>query len=225
MLILHGENTTLSRQFLTSRVKSFSGEVIYLEGKNLALENLLQALESQSLLKNDKLVVLENFFSSPRNKEKNLIIKYLIKEKPENLIIWEGKKISPQTLAPFSFAQIRIFELPKIIFQFLESLSPETKNQALLLFHRCLKKEKPELIFYFLHRHVKDLIIAKDLGEEGLKEYESWKRKKLIAQARKFDLKKLINFYSQLLVIDYLQKSGRAIYSLDYYLDLVILSL
>lgn len=227
MLILHGDNTQLSRQFLTARVKSFFGEVVWLEGRDLKIEEIKQALESQTLLGNDRLVVLERFFLDKKNKQKKLIIDYLLKEKPKNLIVWEEEKIPPQALKNFSFAEIKLFELPKIIFWFLDSLEPSNKKRALQLLHQALKKQPPEFIFYLLTKRVKDLLIAKDLGEKGIENYyqHPWQRKKIATQAQKIETERLKKFYQRLLLVDYLQKSGRAVFPLDYYLDLLVLSL
>lgn len=227
MLILHGDNIQLSRQFLTARVKSFSGEIVRFEGKDLKIEDIKQALESRTLLGNDRLVVLEKFFTNKKIKQKKQIVDYLLKEKPKNLIVWEETKIPPQVLKNFSFAEIRLFDLPKIVFWFLDSLEPGNKKKALQFLHQALKKQPPEFIFYLLSKRVKDLLIAKDLGEEGIKNYYRypWQRKKIVTQAQKIEIERLKKFYQRLLLVDYLQKSGKAAFSLDYYLDLLVLSL
>ncbi|MGB9706622.1 MAG: hypothetical protein ACPLXP_00905 [Microgenomates group bacterium] len=225
MLILHGENIQASRQYLREKIKKFSGEVIKLEGEKLTLTEFQQAVESQSIFKNDKLVVIFSLFSRKPGKEKEKLLKYCRQENPKNLIIWEGEKIDGRILKHFPGAEIKLFELAKIIYKFLDYLSPRNKRYSLALFHQCLKQETPEKIFYYLCRHIENLIIAADLGEEGLTKFPSWKQKKLITQANNFGIQKLITTYNRLLEVDYQQKTGRAPFSLISHLDLLIASL
>jgi len=225
MLILHGENKERSRAILNGKIKQFEGEVIKLEGEKINLTDLKQATESRSIFGKEKLIVIFNLFSRPPGKEKQKLIEYCRKENPRNLIIWEGKKVDGRILSHFASAQIEQFNLPPIIFRFLDSLSPTSKKPSLILLHQCLTQETPEIVFYMLCRHIKDLIIAADLGKEGLNEYPSWKKEKLVRQAKKFSLKKLIDLYQKLLEIDYQQKTGNTSFSLVFRLDLLVTSL
>jgi len=222
MVIFHGENTALSRQRLNEEIEKFKGEVIKLEGEKLTLTEFQQAVESRSIFGADKLVVIFGLFSRKPSREKEKILNYCQKEASQNLIVWEEKKIDSRILGKFKGARIEFFDLPKIIYKFLDWLSPLNKKTSLLLFHQCLKKEIPERIFYFLCRHVEQLIIAADLGKRGLENLPEWKQEKLLRQAKAFGLEKLINLYQKLLEIDYLQKSGQAPFSLVFHLDLLI---
>jgi len=222
MVIFHGENTALSRQRLNELLEKFKGEIIKIEGKKLTLTELQQAVESQNIFGTDKLVIIFGLFSRKPSKEKEKLLNYCQKENPPNLIIWEEKKIDGRVLVKFREAKIEVFDLPKIIYKFLDSLSPFNKKTSLLLFHRCLKKEVPERIFYFLCRRVEELIITADLGKKGIKHFPNWKQEKLLRQAKAFGLEKLINLYQKLLTIDYQQKTGNPPFSLISSLDLLI---
>ena len=225
MVIFHGENTALSRQRLNELVEKFKGEVVKLEGEKLTLTELQQAVESRSIFGPDKLVVVFGFFSRRPSKEKEKLLDYCQKENPQNLIIWEEKEIDGKILGKFKGARIEFFDLPKIIYKFLDSLSPFNKKPSLLLLHQCLKKEAPERIFYYLCRRVEQLIIVADLGKKGLENLKDWQKEKLIRQAKAFGLEKLINLYQKLLEIDYQQKTGQTPFSLISSLDLLIASL
>ena len=222
MVIFHGENTALSRQRLNQLIEKFRGEVVKLEGEKITLSELQQAVESRSIFGADKLVVIFGLFSRKPSKEKEKLLDYCQKENPQNLIVWEEKKIDGRALISFKKAKIELFDLPKIIYKFLDSLSPFNKKTSLLLFHQCLKKEVPERIFYFLCRHIEQLIIAADLGKGGLENLPDWKKEKLAKQAKAFGLEKLINIYQKLLAIDYQQKTGKSPFSLISSLDLLI---
>jgi hypothetical protein len=222
MVIILGENIVLSRQRLNEEIGKFKGEVVKLEGEKLTLTELQQGVESQSIFGADKLIVVFGLFSRKPSKEKEKLLNYCQKQNPQNLIIWEEKEINSGILGKFKNAKIEFFDLPKIIYKFLDSLSPTNKKASLLLFHQCLKKEVPEKIFYYLCRRVEQLIIAADLGKKGLENLKDWQKEKLIRQANAFGLEKLINLYQKLLVIDYQQKTGKSPFSLISSLDLLI---
>jgi len=224
MLILHGENTAQSRQYLNKKITNFKGEVIKLEGEKISLTELQQAVESQSIFFPDKLIIIFGLFSRKPGKEKEKLLTYCRKEDPRNLIIWEGKKIDGRILSHFSGARVELFELPKIVYKFLDALSPIKRGYSLILLHRCLKRELPQRVFYFLCRHIENLITAADLGRSGLKEFPSWKQEKLIKQAKTLGLERLIKIYEMLLEIDYQQKTGQSPFSLISSLDLLIAS-
>lgn len=225
MLILHGQNIVLSRNKLREKTKNFFGETIILNGEKISLTDLKQAIESQSLFGQDRLVIIERLFSRPSGKAKEELLKYLKSENPQNLIIWEGKKVDGRVLTPFKQVKVEKFDLAPLIFKFLDSLSPKSKKISLSILHQCLVHDAPGVVFFMLCRQVKDLIIANDLGEKGLSELPVWKRGKLIRQAKGFGLKKLLWLYRQLLKIDYEQKTGKTPLSLSSQLDLLIASL
>ena len=67
--LLHGENLAESRRELALEIQKARQEgleVIVIEAKKSDLTNIRSALESNSLFGKEKLIVLENFFSLPR---------------------------------------------------------------------------------------------------------------------------------------------------------------
>ena len=225
MLILHGENTVLSRHKLIGFTQNFKGEIVRLEGEKMSLTDLKQAVESSSLFGQKRLVIVENLFTRRPSTDKEKLLKYLKEQKPTNLIIWERKTIDGRSLISFRFAQIEKFVIPSIIFKFLDSLSPNNKKNTLNFFHQNLYQEPPEMVFYMLTRQIRNLLIVKDLGEKGLEKMAPWQKAKLARQAKQFSLKQLLSFYQQLLKIDWQQKTGRAAMPLISQLDLLIASL
>ena len=227
MIILHGENTVLSRQRLKEEIETFGqktkGEVLKFEAQNLSLIDFRQALEPSSLISNDRLVILEGLFGGRKNSQKEKILVYLKKNNPENLIIWEGKKVDGRTLLSFK-AKVFKFDLPLVIFRFLDSLSPGNSKISLFLFHQCLEQDPPELIFFLMARQIRMLILAADLGKEGLPKMQDWQIGKLIHQGQKFGLQPLLSLYKELLKIDWQQKTGQTPFDLVSQLDLFLAS-
>lgn len=198
-ILLHGDNQVASRQKLKELTKPTKQEVVRLDGAKLDETMLRQALESQSFLGEDKLVVIEGLPARS-------LISILIDELTTSIILWVNKKITP----PKSF-QAELFRTPATIFKFLDFLKPPIPEEA------------PELILYMLCRRVSDLIIAKD--KPDLLTLASWQKSKLIAQARIYTLPWLINLHSKLLNLEYEVKTGQNILPLRSSLDLLLATL
>lgn len=225
MLIVHGENNLISRKRLSEKIESFKNEILRFDGDKISLSEIKQALESHSLLSQNKLVVIENLFSRRPGKAKEEILAYLKNNVFNNLVIWERKKIDGRALISFRKEKIERYDLSTIIFKFLDSFWPGNQKINLSFSHQCLRSEVPEVVFFMLCRLIRQLIIAKDLGEKGLEPMAPWQKSKLIKQAKKFSLEKLMGLYRELLQIDFSIKSGRTPIPLVSQLDLLLASL
>ncbi len=228
MLILHGDNLLTSRKRLTEEIAKFKrmnkAEVVRFEGKNLSLTDLIQALESGSFWGSQRLVVIENFLGLARNRQITQILEYLKKNKPDKVIIWEKKLINSRTVNSLP-GQAFVFKLPAVVFHFLDSFFPKNALNCLRLLRQTMEKDEPEVVFYLFSKHVRLLIIARDLGKEGLVGFPEWRAGKIIYQANKFSLNQLLQLYSQLLKIDWQQKTGQTKFSLSDQLDLLVSNL
>lgn len=223
MLIIHGDNQVDSRQFLLEQIKQAKTkdkEIVRFEGKETDLERLQQALESRSLLGQEKLVILENFFpKSPKP-----ILDYLIQTNPKNLIIWENNELSQTKLKKFK-AKTNLFKLPPIIFNFLDSFLPGNNRNALMILKKAVAQSSAENVFYMLARQIRYLIIANQLGKKGLSGLHPFQQQKIASQAKKFELSQLLTLHRKLLYIDWQQKTGQAPMDLAGQLDLLVASL
>lgn len=223
---LHGENIVKSRLALMEIINQSREnglEVETLNGQQLTFDQLRPALSSGSLFGTGKLVVVENLFSSPKSKRKENLIDFLKKAKlDQELVLWEGKEIKGKLPANFS---VLPFKLPAIIFNFLDSLKPGNQRESLRLLEEVKIKEDEEMIFYLLLRQVRFLLLAKDLGENGLNELQSWQKRKFLSQAESFSLEQLKRINQELLKIDYQQKTSQSPLSLASSLDLLVASI
>lgn len=226
---LHGDSQLLSRQKLedlVNQAKKRQREIIRIDGKSTSLTEIKQALESQSLFGGEKLVVLEGLLVKQKSKEKDEIINYLkTNDFSCGLIIWEPKEISSSITKklPKNW-QIFVFKTPAVIFKFLDSLKPKNTTQMLTLLRSSIKVESPEMTFYMLASRTRQLIIAFDLGKEGLSG-APWQIGKLVSQAKKFSLERLIKLYKKLLEIDTNIKTGKTLMPLDWHLDVLLANL
>lgn len=235
MLLFHGDNHVLSRNELNSLIfaaKKQKKEIIRFSGKNLTLENLVKALESQSLFDQDRLVIIEEFFSQPKSKKQEEIIEYLRKEHPRgvkfnasgvNILFWEKKTLTPAVLRKLPFIQKhKVFKIPALVFKLAESIYPGNQKQTLSYLRKLLNNQSLEFTFYMIARQIRLLIQVKDKVFPGM---APWMLGKLKSQAGKFkSITQLKKIYKKLLEIDRNIKTGKTPMNLAWHLDIWLIN-
>lgn len=218
-IILHGEDIVNSRNALYSLRKKYPGEIINLSGKTASLTEVKQILESSSLFTSKRLLIIENLYSRPSKKETLQLIDYLSNTKTNtDIILWENKEISPVNLKKISSKwEIKLYSLPKLLFTFLENITPFNHQNMLKLFQEVRKTNSDEFIYLMIVRQIRLLLLAKEKSLSGIK---PWLISKLTKQANKFTLTKLLEIYKKLLVIDIETKTGNPPFELNQRLDL-----
>lgn len=221
--LLYGGNTTASRNELNILKEAASGkEIICLDGAKINETELVQAIESESLFNNDKVIIIENLYS---RKKAPFWKNALLKNSDKNIIIWENRDLPKSflDLLPRN-TKIKFFKLPVVLFKFLESLGKKDPALTFSLLNETLKKEQPELIFYMLTRHIRNLIIAKDencLKSLGL---SPWQLSRLTTSAKYFNMEKLISIYKKLLDVDIKNKSGLSPLDIRKQIEMIIVN-
>lgn len=224
MILIHGEDQIRSRNKLNEYVekgKNLHKEIIIRDGNKLTLEEVRNILESTSFFGENRMSVWENFLSSAKSKDKEKILEYLEKNSVNiELIFWEGKdlKRTPQ----LKFEKIEVFKIPAYLFQFLDSFSPNNKNECLKKFVELKKIEAPEMIFFMLIRQIRFLLMAEDNFFDDI---PIWQKSKMISQAKQFEKGQLLKIYRKLLEIDYDQKTSGNLEPLAMRLEVLISSL
>ncbi len=231
ILILHGDHEVQSRNILKDNIdrvkKAGIKDIVRHNGETLLLENLKQAIESQSLFDSQRLVVIENLLNRPRSKTKEELLEYLEKSKPKpEVILWERKEVKSAVLKRFAkIASIKLFKISPKIFRFLDSLYPGNAKQMLSLYHETISKDKPELIFYMLCRRISALLKVQDSPLVLPNQLQPWQRQRLISQAKQFSVLKLAEIHHKLYRMDKSVKTGANILPLASMLDLLIANL
>lgn len=216
MIILHGDNQVESRKALIElKEKAKDSEVVEIND-TANLTEIIQALESSSLFGTDKLVIIENLFSSKKNKAQKEISDYLEKEDRNNLIIWESKELTEGTLKKFK-AQIKVFKVSAEIFKLMDALNEKNTRQIIEIWETCQKQEAVELIFYMLVRQIRMLIQAKT---SGVLKGHPFVVRKTEQQARNFSEEKLLTLHKKLYEIDKAQKTGTTPLSLEHEIEM-----
>lgn len=220
-IILHGENIVASRNALHEIRNKHRGETVILSGKTVSLGDLKQATESLSILSDNRLVIIENLYGRPSKKELTQFLSYLTTFKTEfNIVLWEAKEITAASLRKIpSSWEIKSFTLPKVMFAFLESISPVNNQQMLKLIKDLRKTSSNEFIYLMIVRQIRLLLLAKEKALGGM---PSWMIGKFIRQADRFTREQLLDIYKKLLIMDIGQKTGIAPFELGSELDLLL---
>lgn len=96
------------------------------------------------------------------------------------------------------------------LFDFLDQLKPHNAVEVLQRFESLLTASyEAQEVYYMIVDHVRNLIIAKDLGGSGLKDMHEFRQKKILGQARQFTLFQLLAIYQQLFQLEIAQKEKR----------------
>ncbi len=218
MIILHGNDITLSRNYLHNliqKAKSNNQDIIKFEAGKIDLTDLKQALSSNSLFgRNNLLIIIYSLFSLPQSNLKNNLLLFLQQKQNSPIILWENKQISPAKLKIFPQAQTQLFKINPLIFKFLEQLGSINQSQNL---KNLLKHDSAAFIFAMLTRQIRLLIQAKS-NPSSLK-LAPWQINRLKTQSNYFTLEKLLQIHEKLYLIDKNLKTGKLKLDLSYYLD------
>ncbi|MBI4066941.1 hypothetical protein HY407_01045 [Candidatus Gottesmanbacteria bacterium] len=225
--IIHGDDEVTSRNKLKDlKEKSKEKETITLDGKNITIADLKQALESQSLFLLEKLVIIENLLTRRPSKERDEAIKYISANKFDSDIIhYEEKEVTPAVLKKFPSAQNFNFKPQGNIFKFVDNIRPSSSKFLVPLFHELIKTEPPEVVFVMIVRQIRNILLASDSTSDYLKEFAPWQKAKISSQAKYFRQDYLVTIYRKLLEIDYKIKSGRTPLNLTQLLDIFLVNL
>lgn len=199
MHIIHGDNQISSRShFLSLKEKAAKNhsQIVDLQSESITLNDLVSVSSSVSLLGDTNVIFIDGLFSKRPSNEKKSIIAYLEAHPEAPIFTWDDKDVSTQ-LKNFSPNLITKFDLPKYVFQFIDTFS-------LNLFDKSLSSSEPEMILGLLAKRLNELLIVKSVPNH----YPSWLSTKLKSQAQKFSETQLLELNSSLLEIDYAQKTS-----------------
>ena len=222
--LLHGQNQVALKRRLSQIEGDFVGEIISLDGKTISEELLIQNLNSNSLFKVKKLIIIENLSTNSH------ILKKLTTD--AEIILVEDKKLSPTQIKTISQPFLKIheeeFKTDPIVFKFLDSLEPGNSTKTFKFWEDYKDSEVPEVILVMLARQIRLLLLAKTSDPETSPEWSRlspWQQQKLTSQAEKFPLSKLKEHFSRLCNLDHKSKTGQLTLDLNSSLELFLLAL
>lgn len=218
LILLHGDDYKKSFDRLETFIDSAKKRNWNIERLS-SQDNISDALISQSLFGEEKLFIIED--ADRINKGK---IKWMTEnlESIEGTLVLYSKKSLNKTFIKSlpELKKIEEYKLPKIIWSFLDSLYPGNSRNSLKLFHKLLEHEAAEFIFNFVARQVRDMYFLK-IAHDSL-DYPSWRKGKLIAQARKFNGDQLERLVKKLSDADIKSKTSKG--NIAELLDYIIIT-
>lgn len=207
IFILHGEHTQNSYNRLQEYIKKAKDkgwEINYIEKKD---NNVSDIFLGKSLFDKERLLIITDLrildvrLTRWLKKNSNRLECYLI-------IYHQGaiaKSFIKFLPAP---EKIENYELPKLIWNFLDSFFPGNAKNSYKLFHEVVKKEPVEFVFSMLTRQVRDIYWAK--VDPKTMEYPEWRVGKFKRLASKYSIEELENLIEEMSVADINSKTSQA---------------
>lgn len=215
--VIHGDNLEASRTALLGHRRSRpSSEIRMLEGTNVTPETIRLAGTSMSLFGGDILLVVENFFARNAKQRKLVATSVEVLRQLDgsiDIILWEPKKLTPAQLKSLGTIREEVYQLPLVLFQFLDSCQPRSGRPALTLLEQTLSRNPPELVFAMLLRRVRQLLFLK-LHVPG-DAMSPWQQSRLTSQSNFFTMEKLASWLVRLGRIESDWKSGSTLIPLS----------
>lgn len=204
IIILHGDNQVASRNWLSQFKDTFEKkglQAIFIDGKSVNLEQINQAANTNSLLGEERLVVVDAFFVNKK------ITKDLVSHVVSgNIVFWEPRELSKTILNSFPKNwRVENFPIPQVTFKLLDALTPGSPQTVMRILHD-MKEDDAYSLLPLIAWHTRYLIWARE--EPKTLSWPTWRAQKLSFQASKFKLDSLYKFHEQLLNLDRSIKTG-----------------
>jgi len=204
IIIIHGDNIFESYQRLQELISVAKKRKWEIKRVSPDSQSLPEEIVGRGLFEEERLIVFEDI-----GKIKKSDSDWLKKNKGRvsaNLIIYHQAFIPKTVLSSLDSDKIEEFKLPRLIWIFLDTLSPGNTQASLSLLHKIVKREPVELVFALLARHLRDLFWVK---EEGQLPFPAWRASKLKRQASKFSIDLLKNLINDMAEADIRVKTSK----------------
>ncbi len=224
--LLHGEDKTAAYARLEQIIKTHPKAKRLNFSKENTRDDLYMAIFGTSILEDKNILVTQNFLKDKKLTAGDVIFKNTPKD--TILIFWEQGEITPAQIKSIAvLAKVEGFKPQSFIFQFLDSLSPDTKRSLSSL--QNLEYQDHEsagqvgdrggAYSYPLIWHISARLILLILAKLGANSAQAsqisgrnlapWQWDKIKNQANLFELKTLKNFLTGCLKADLAAKTGK----------------
>lgn len=182
------------------------------------------ALISENLFGNDTLVVFHSFFKGARRavlpKVTQSIVPLIQGAQIDVVFIELDEKKASLYKKLFPNAVLTTFSIPRHLFYFLDGLYPTNRVQAYRHYKKTLESSAPDLIFYFLKRRIRELVLLSENALMGT--YQPWQKAKLQSQLMQWKNQNLLSAYRSLYRLERDMKSGATPYTADKSISLFL---
>lgn len=206
IIVLHGEDLVKSYGRLLKFIetaKARSWEVVYVDELPQTLQEILTGA---SLFGAERFFILKDVKRLAKKELDWLKKKYA--DLTGNLVIYHEGVLSQTFLKSLpKDTKVELFDLPKLIWKFLDDLYPGNSQKTVKEFHEIIERDAAEFVFTLIARHFRDLYWVK--VEPASLPYQSWRVGKLKKQANNFSIYQLKDFITELSKIDIEVKTGK----------------
>lgn len=210
VVVIHGEDIVASRQRFSkiiNNAKNKGYDAVSLTGDIQDLNQLTTA----GLFGNKQIYIIEDY--------KKIDPKIFKWDLNGNILIWYKGEF-PKSFSKSLPKQTKYekFDVPKIIYNFLDSMLPGNTKRSLEFLHELQKTMAAEMISALVNSHLRDIWIVLEDGSEL--NYQEWRLGKLKRQGQALGKDRVERFLVKLAEADVQAKTGGA--DLSLMLDLII---
>jgi len=210
--MLHGEDKTAAYARIGQIIKTDPPGKHLSFAKENTRDELYMAIFGTNLLEEENIIVVQNYLKDKKLNYKDEIFQNIPSDK--TIIFLESGEITPAAIKALAqLATIEVFKPEPIIFHFLDSLSPNSKNSLSLLQKLRAQGENPiiwnisaRLMLLILAKLNAPKVLAQSLSGRNLAD---WQWTKIKSQAGVFSLDSLKGFLAGCLKADLMIKTGK----------------
>ena len=201
--IFHGNNNFQSRLNLNKQIDTFKTKnILRLDKKTIDTETINNFLNTTSFFQDQKILVIDGFFSIPKSKKRQQL-EDILSSSDHQIFIWHSKKLTVSQLKTFPKAKASSFNLSNQLFSCVYSIKPDSLNNFLSLYKQIKNQEPFELILHLIKQNLrKQLVSWSNLPQDKLK-----------------------TAYLHLIELDYQAKTGQLVISKESALERIIINL
>ncbi|NTU47080.1 hypothetical protein HGA88_05630 [Candidatus Roizmanbacteria bacterium] len=223
LTIICGEDSIASRAYLSQLKVQYQSKQYEIQSVAPSeLETVYKSAEGTLTLFGAPIIyVVENLQKAYTRSKKGTfaqIIQELAKNPEIEVIDWEEGK-SQRDVSLSKLGTAKEFKPEKSIFQLLDLCYPGNKVVFTKTLEKVANTQDEGFIFAMLARHIRTLVLA--FSEALPSSIPSWQRAKLYGQAKKWDGKKLVEYYEALAKIDSGLKSSSNVHGYKNSLDIL----
>lgn len=225
--LIHGDHIEASRLEFNKLKEACEKEIRLVDGRVVTEANLIQSLESSSLFGGEASIFIDRLFSTIGKQQKRIeaLASIVVKSaETSDIILWEDKEAGTTVIKNLgTHINVKLFKLPVLIFQFLDSLCPDNAKKLLALYTELVSSEAPELVFSMMVKRMRQLIQIADGGTpQGA---APWQATRLTTQAKSFTMEKLLVLYKKMHDSEVQIKTGMSPFTLSAHTEQLLINL
>lgn len=220
--VLFGDNTAAISARLQEIEQGYD-IVSRIDCRKEKIDSIINAVVSEGLFAEKKLVVLENADKILTKSEAQISqhFKGIESQISDIVLIKSSAPKSPQ------FAGIKViaesFLLPKYFFMFLDSIIPGNAEKTLHYYSNIPESVDGEMIFYSIVKRVWQMIgLASSNPAPAFLGVSPWQQARVAQQAKKWDFQKLLKFYKELFQLEKDIKTSNDALPIKHRLDILL---